>query len=400
MWSMSTGEGRQVAVSSMGGETTGMSMTGERWGSSILAGLPHLLIWILMVVIPDFVIRETANQIGLQDLLVILFSGLLLGTLIYNLFKGWKSWSGSWIMYLFIMAMAWLNQLFYQLTQSTTQNYALGDTLLYLGSALLLAYVLYKITCKNRLWGLLSAIPPMVIIWNISFFLEFVPARLTALAHSWLFLLAFIAAVWMLRTKRFWSALALAMVVPTLGGFPIAYLEIYGAGPGYFPEPNLTNVFRQYLPYLVLNLAIVLGPQLAVKLRSLGYETAQSSGKVYYRLVLGGILCGLVYSFIHAGVSTGEVNFLNIPMQVFLAIGIILSLLGIALLFVAVYKHKTPDGDISELVHLGALFLLLLFLPVLVGLVMPSVRGVGFKNWLIWWIGIAWVIGAGIVVKD
>ena len=339
------------------------------------------------------------NQIGLLYLLTILFSGVLLGALIYNVIKGWRSWSGSWIMYLYIMVMIWLSQPLYKLTQSTTGNYGWVDTAQFFLAPLLMAYLLYKIACKDRLWGLLSAIPSMVIIWNLSFWLEFVPVQSKAIAHSWLYLLAFIAAVLMLRTKRLWAALSLATAVPILGGFPIAYLEIYGAGPQYFPRPSLPNVFSLYLPYLVLSLAIVLGPQLAVKLRSAGHEIVKAGGKGYYRLVLGGILCGLVYSLMHEVISTSEVNSLFIPMQVFLSTGIILFLVGYASLFYTVRKHKTPECDQGELVHLAVLFLPLLLLPVVIVMTLSSIGDAGSKSWAIWCLGIAWVTAAGLVVK-
>jgi hypothetical protein len=50
MWSMSAGQGRQVAVPSMGGGGTGgVNPPGEGWGSSFMAGLPHLLMGIIIV---------------------------------------------------------------------------------------------------------------------------------------------------------------------------------------------------------------------------------------------------------------------------------------------------------------------------------------------------------------
>ena len=50
MWSMSAGQGRQVAVSSVGGGgTSGVNTPGEGWGASFMAGLPHLLMGIIIV---------------------------------------------------------------------------------------------------------------------------------------------------------------------------------------------------------------------------------------------------------------------------------------------------------------------------------------------------------------
>ena len=158
---------------------------------------------------------------------------------------------------------------------------------------LVLAYLLYKIACRNRLRGLLAAVPPMAILWL--YFQEFVPTLQKSLAWGWMFLLAFTATVMMLRTKRFSVALGLAMAVPVLGGLPFVYLGVYMGGtlPFSEPGPSLQEVIRQYLPFLAMVLTIVLGPQLAVKLRAVGYECKNVGGKIFYRLALGGILLGL-----------------------------------------------------------------------------------------------------------
>ena len=72
---------------------------------------------------------------------------------------------------------------------------------------LLLAYLLYKIACVDRLRALLAAVPPMAFLWT--YFLEFVPALPRALAWGWITLLAFGASVMILRARRF------ATIAPT-----------------------------------------------------------------------------------------------------------------------------------------------------------------------------------------
>jgi hypothetical protein len=401
LWSMSAGKDRQVAVSSMGGGgTTGMTMPGEGWGSSILAGIPHLLMGIIVVsseIIYNLNRTQTATII-----LLIVFIALVIEVLIYNLLKGWKSWSGSWITYIGLLVIVLLTQAVNVLSESLTGNINWVNTLQFIVLPLLIAYLLYKMACQNRLWGLLSAIPPMAIIWT--FFLEFVPSAHKALAYSWIFLLAFAAAVWMLRTKRSWAALGLAMAVPILGGLPFAYLGVYEGGtlPFSQPGPSLLEAFRQYLPVLVMALAIVLGPQLAVKLRMIGYESEKKGGKIIYRLVLVGILAGLLYSLMDWGMSASFPQLIYILLQVrqiSLILGAILFIVGFALLTYAVWKGKNDESDNSNLLHLGALFLPLLFLPIMILLVRPLIMGQHINSWLIL-AGIAWVVAAGLVVKD
>ena len=68
-----------------------------------------------------------------------------------------------------------------------------------------LAYLLYKLAYRDRLRGIIAAIPPMVIIWVT--FLEFVPALLKSLAWIWILLIAFTASGLLLCMKRFSTAL-------------------------------------------------------------------------------------------------------------------------------------------------------------------------------------------------
>jgi len=398
MWSMSTGEGRQVAVSSMGGGTVGMSTQGDGWGAAVMAGIPHLLVGIL-VVISEIFASASNNQTSII-ILLILYIAIVIGVLVYNLLKGWKSWSGSWIIYLGLIAIVLFTRALTEISASWPGSVDWLDAFQFVVLPLLIAYLLYKIACPNRLWGILSAIPVMAIIWAI--FQEFVPVPQKVLAWGWIFLLAFAAAALILRAKQSWAALGLAMMVPTLGGLPFAYLGVYEGGtlPFSQPGPSLLEAFRQYLPVLVMALAIVLGPQLAVQLRTVGKKYGEAGGKIYYRLTLAGILSGLVFSLMEWVTGSTITNFQSTLQLSFLSGGIALFLVGFAWLFYAVWKGRKPESDNSDLLHLGALFLPLLFLPLVILLVRPVVMAHSTNNWLIYAAEIAWVVAAGLVAKD
>jgi uncharacterized membrane protein YhdT len=265
---------------------------------------------------------------------------------------------------------------------------------------LILAYLLYKIACRDRLRGLLAAVLPMVIIWT--FFLEFVPEIQKSFAYGWIFLLAFIASVMMLRTKRFYAAIGLAMLVPVLGGFPFTYLGVYMGGtlPFSEPGPSLQEVFRQYLPFLVMAMAIVLGPQLAVKLRIVGYDHVKAGGKIFYRLGLGGILLGLVYTLMQWAMATSGVRISQAIQHALLLAAIGLYILGFALLIWATIQNKSPSGDYSRLFELAALFLPLMFVPVAILLAIPISIGNFRESWLLLIAEIVWVAIVVWVVKD
>jgi predicted membrane channel-forming protein YqfA (hemolysin III family) len=107
---MRAGESRPVAVSSVGsGGTVGVSMPGEGWGASFMAGLPHLLICIFIVGSALIGTVKGINQNAFGYLQIIVFLLLLFGVLFYSVYKGWRRWSTSWLVYMFIFAISLLS---------------------------------------------------------------------------------------------------------------------------------------------------------------------------------------------------------------------------------------------------------------------------------------------------
>jgi hypothetical protein len=401
IWSMRSSESGPMAISSVGGGgTVRVSMPGEGWGASFMAGLPHLVIGIFIVCSALIGAVMGTNQNAFGHLQMIVYSLLLLGVLVFCIYKGWKHWSASWMVYMFIFAISLLSTGMNALRASIKGRTDWLYGFLMILIPLVLAYLLYKIACKDRLRGLLAAVPPMVLIW--AYFQEFVPVLPQSLAWGWLFMLAFTSTVMMLRTKRFSAALGLAMVVPILGGFPFAYLGVYMGGtlPFSEPGPSLQEVFRQYIPFLAMVLTLVLGPQLAVKLRSLGHESAEAGGKIFYRLALGGLLLGLVFTLVECAIMTNGVSILHAIRQGLLIAAVVLYLVGFALLQWATYQSKLPSSDNSNLLELAALFLPILFVPIVIFLAIPIPMGSNTKSWLLPVAEIGWVIATTLVVKD
>jgi len=401
MWSMNAGQGRQVAVSSVGGGgTSGVNPPGEGWGASFMAGLPHLLMGIIIVGEGIIYELKVIDQNVFNYLVIISFSLSLLGVLIFNISKGWKSWSASWIVYMFVVAISLLSLVANALPHTIIGNNAWVSEVQVLVIPLVLAYLLYKITCRNRLRGLLAAVPPMAIIWL--YFLESVPTLQKSLAWGWMFLVAFTATVMMLRTKQFTVALGLAMAVPVLGGFPFVYLGVFMGGtlPFSEPGPRLLEVIRQYLPFLAMVLTIVLGPQLAVKLRAVGYKSKNVGGKIFYRLALGGILLGLSMTMMQWETA---ISGMHIPLKV-MQVGFITSatlyLVGFVLLVLSVKQSEALLDKKDVMIKLVALFILLPFVPIIILLAIPYGIMDHTETWLLSLAVIVWVIVTAWVVKD
>jgi hypothetical protein len=123
IWSMRAGESRPVAVSGLNnGGTVGVSMSGEGRGSSLMAGLPHFLIGIFIVGSTLIGALKGINLIVFGYLLMIIFGLLLIGVLLYSINKGWKHWSTSWIVYMFIFAISLLDLAVNALLSSITSG--------------------------------------------------------------------------------------------------------------------------------------------------------------------------------------------------------------------------------------------------------------------------------------
>ncbi len=399
VWSMQAKEGRQMAVSGAGGGSShGVVIPEESWGASIMAGLPSLLMGIIIVLS-----EILAGTISGNSIMGILFGiGLVIlvsGVVLYSHFKGWKNWSASWLVYIYGIGIAGLSALANSLPHTLIKNDALISELQIVLIPILLAYLLYKIACKDRSRGLLAAIPASAIIWIL--FLEFVYGTQKALAWSWIFFLAFLASFLILRTRKFSTALLLAIAVPILGGFPFVYLGVYWGGtlPFSQPGPSIGEVFKQYLPFLSVALTMIFGPQLAYKLRSLGQQYAEFGGKVFYRLALGGVLLGMFFSLLQWETFTSGANVQTSLSKALLIGAIVLFAAGLGMLLWTAYRHQPVPGDHSGVYELAALILPLIFVPVAILLVKPTLSGNYPESWLIPCIEIVWVAATGLVIS-
>lgn len=405
LWSLRSAETPSPVLSGAGGEPPGGPVTQrDSWGAALMGGLPNLLIGIISlstVVLARIPwIRPDLNW-AIQVTFLIAVG---LGVAIYGSRKGWKRWSAGWLVYMYILGLG----LFSNALLALLPSLSIDNWLYWTQSTLfpiILAYLLYRVARADRLRGLLAAVPLTAVPWTI--FQEFVPELPRTLAWIWLSILAFGAAVLILRVKRFPLAVGLALLTPILGGLPFTYLGVYMGGtlPFSEPSPSWAEVWRQYVPFLAMTLAAVLGPQLAVRLREIGLSSAQSGGNLAYRLVLGGILLGLVTTLVTSSLLTGVPypirSILTATWQVgrYAAAGLYLT--GFVLLIKAALENEILSASYRTGLLLAALFVLL---PGVVGvlyLAIPQVMTGKFEyGWLARGLELVWVAAAAWVVKD
>jgi hypothetical protein len=393
-------EGQPVVSGGNGSGSNGVHLPGESWGNSIMAGLPHLLIFIFILLTLLFNSMLDANQNEIATPLLVIFCLLIAGAGILSIVKGWKRWSTSWVIYLLFIILALASSGATSLGKSLHANFNILNAILILILPLVLAYVIYKISCRDRLHGLMAAILPTVIMW--AYFTEFVPQLPINLAWAWSFLLGFVATVLINRVKRFIIALGAAMAVPILAGFPFAYLSVYlgGSLPFTEPGPSLQEAFRQYLPFVTMSLTFILAPQLAVKLRQISPQIAGSRGKIFYRVVFGGLLLGFAFDLYRWGQFQNTSLMSGTIQWVLAIIAIILYIGGFASLFWVCLNNKLPSIQTSQLVQLSALFILLLCVPFI--LILPTQAGLeGFANrWIPILFAIAWVCASVWIARE
>ncbi len=389
LWAMRSPGVQQMALPGGGGVAGG---AGDGWGPSLMGGLPHLIIG-LLIVASSLLNEWLALDANLLSLLMFgAFFLLGLGVLVYNILRGWKRWSASWLIYLLMVTLILMSNGLSVLAQGNYGNWLYEiQTMIF---PLVAAYLLYKLACAERVGGLLAALPITGLMWF--FFEEFVPEVPKLLATGWMFLVVFSAAVLILRTPRFAAALGLALLVPLLSGLPFATLGVYMGGTLPFSEqgPSPQEVLRQYLPFLAMAAAVALGPQMAAALRAVGRESAKAGGKVFYRLALSGMLIGLSMVLLQYGRASSDL-FLWLPKLVsspwpglLLALGI--YLVGIGLLTWAAMRCNVFEDRRSDL-RMTALAVLLPGIPLILLNVFPVLNGHTLQSWMIPALEMAWV---------
>ncbi len=320
------------------------------WLEAFLTGLPQFLLGLvsgLPLLLAAAGVGGENSAFGVA--LGILAALAVLTSFIVYLRLGRPRWAASWYFYWFMMAViiitGFFTWAFPELDLSAITN---GTIFLFL-CCLALTFVLYHITIRDRLRGLLAAVPVMMGLWIIN--LEFVPDGPEGINWLATSLLAGLICMAVLRLNRPDHGLILVVCMAALVGLPYSYLGIYMGGTLHFsePGPNLRAVLSSFAPQFGVTAALAIGPQLAVTLREIGRRSG-AGGKLAYRLALLGLLLSMAVAVLALASSTSNESLYTIThylyslavIQITFLLGLLVFALGYFLLLSAVHRSPRP----------------------------------------------------------
>lgn len=261
------------------------------WVDSFWAGLPHLLIAIL------FATSSAMANTGLGTISGIVFGLLLLAGFLVTIYFTWRNhwpaWSASWYGYIGIVVL-----LFSTLPVRDWVGVAesVFEAIRIFILVLCLLTLLYWLSRRNPIEGLLMAMPVVILFWIPV--LEFIPNSIRFWLTFWLFLLPALTATAVARLNDIRKAVWLVLGASLLIGLPIAYAQTYwnNIPVEYSSSPSIDQFIKTFsVPWLSSG-ALILGPILGWGLWSLG----RKYGKIGFAsaiLVVTGMVINLFGHF-------------------------------------------------------------------------------------------------------
>ena len=235
------------------------------WGDSVWAGLPHLLIALLVAVIGALANTRLATVFGI--VLGLLSLAGFLATIYYTWRNHWPAWSASWYGYVGLIVLLF-SILPYQDWNGPAEWLFAGLRFILL--FLTVAVLLYWLSRRNPIEGLLMAMPVIILYWFP--IMEFVPNSIRFWLIFWLFLLSALTAMTITRLNDIRKAIWLVLGASILIGLPIAYARTYwnNVPVEHSSPPTVGQMAELFSVPWLASAALVLGPILGWGLWNLG----------------------------------------------------------------------------------------------------------------------------------
>lgn len=235
-----------VTANPAGGELPGGTRAAP--GSAWRAAWPHLLFGTLILIVSTFELLPPGVPENLSGILGAIAGVIVVGVLLVGFVRAWRSgWRagdaslGGYVLVLVVLASILLAQL-----PPPPLRWCLMSLSLVSGAALIGMLALLSISRKAPLNAVLAAVPLVLIFWLPTQEFTIQPARM--LAYFSAFLLAGLAAAWMVRFRRAEYAAVVGMGLSLAAGIAITYARAYYHTdyPGASSELPL-NVMLYYL---------------------------------------------------------------------------------------------------------------------------------------------------------
>lgn len=261
------------------------------WRDAFWAGLPHLLIAMMVGITGVVAGTKLATISGI--ILALLLTAGFLATIYYTWRNHWPTWSASWYGYVGLIVLLFAI-LPYQ-DWVGTADWIFGG-IHFILPLLSLATLLYWLSRRNPIEGLLMAMPLIILYWFPV--MEFVPNSIRFWLTLGIFLLSALTAIMITRLNDIQKAIWLVLGASILIGLPIAYARTYwhNIPEGHFSPPTLGQMAELFsVPWLASS-ALVLGPILGWGIWNLGKKHGRP-GRVSAILMILGLLVNLLGHF-------------------------------------------------------------------------------------------------------
>jgi hypothetical protein len=245
------------------------------WKAAFLAGLPHILMG-LLIGIGKLLTTATTSPQTMSIIVGVSLMGLVVVVLLFAWRRGWPLWSASWYGYGTWTAMVLISFVISQLELDEDWRYSNALFLGWIGLCIIGYFYLFS---KDRLKALLAVafLFPMLGIM----FLEFVPNPIEGWLAIGLGLLTTLTTGAIVRLGDFPIGLGLALGVNLVIGLSLAYVGEYQASdlPPRIPHtPTFSNFAELLTLYLVLTLGLIGGPLLLSRLWNSAMNRVRPSG--------------------------------------------------------------------------------------------------------------------------
>lgn len=240
------------------------------WRAAILAGLPHLLMGLVIGAGRFLTLSDTNQPLQIVSTILGISLALLVAIILFYAWRrSWPLWSASWYGYGFLFLMGIVSLIIFELNIQESWRFTLAAFFIWLG---IWGTAYLYLFFRDRLRALLTIffIVPLIGVMT----LEFVPNSIEGWLAICLGLLAALTAGTIVRFGSYRVTLALVIGVNLVTALILAFIDEYKILdlPSTFPphSPKFSNFLQLLALYTIVTLILIGTPFLIQGLVNLG----------------------------------------------------------------------------------------------------------------------------------